>query len=69
MGLQAEQSAAQVAEGFERQAQDNPEKFWGEFSEGKKEDLHLPKVETDGSADLDHRHLDLPTDSSMGSLR
>ena len=50
-------------------AEENPESFWGSRAAEAKQDLDLPKVETGASASLDERHLDMPSDSSISSLR
>lgn len=68
-GLQKEEPDVKDPNAFERMAEEDPESFWGKKSENRKEDLRLPDVETDASANLDQRHLDMPSDASISSLR
>lgn len=60
---------SQDVEEFERTAQDSPEKFWAEDSSKTEEDLILPKVEAEIASNLNQRHVDMPSDASMPSLR
>ena len=69
LGLQEEAPTLQDSKEFERVAEEDPESFWGSKATQPEDELKLPKVETDASASLDQRHLDMPSDSSISSLR
>lgn len=71
--LQAEkEDRAEDVRAFESRAEREPEDFWGESSAApnNEPELDLPHVEPDDSVHaLNHRSLDIPTDTGISSLR